>query len=63
MPISTASAPLAEILDEMTVEGATELTEHLPGNAGLGVHKIQFDTSRRYRRGNPVRDRYEITVF
>ena len=32
-------------------------------NAGLGVHKIQFDTSRRYKRGNPVRDRYEITVF
>jgi hypothetical protein len=35
----------------------------LPRSAGLGVHKIQFDTSRRYNRGNPVRDRYEITVF
>ena len=35
----------------------------LPRDAGLGVHKIQFDTSRRYDRGNPVRDRYEITVF
>jgi hypothetical protein len=35
----------------------------LPRSAGLGVHKIQFDTSRRYQRSNPVRDRYEITVF
>jgi hypothetical protein len=35
----------------------------LPRNAGLGVHRIQFDTSRGYKRGNPVRDRYEITVF
>lgn len=35
----------------------------LPRNAGLGVHKIQFDTFRRYNRKNPVRDRYEITVF
>jgi hypothetical protein len=35
----------------------------LPRSAGLGVHKIQFDTSRRYNRSNPVRDRYEITVF
>ena len=33
MPISTASAPLAELLDSMTVEGAAELTEHLSGNA------------------------------
>ena len=35
----------------------------LPRNAGLGVHKIQFDTRRRYNRRTPVRDRYEITVF
>ena len=33
MPISAAAAPLADILDDMTVEGAAELTEHLPGNA------------------------------
>jgi hypothetical protein len=34
----------------------------LPRDARLGVHKIQFDTSRRYRAGTAVRDRYEITV-
>jgi pyruvate formate lyase activating enzyme len=33
MPISIAAAPLAELLDEMTVAGAAELTEHLPANA------------------------------
>jgi pyruvate formate lyase activating enzyme len=33
MPISTTSAPLAELLDSMTVEGAPELTEHFQGNA------------------------------
>ena len=31
MPMSTKSASLAEILDELTTEGAPELTEHLPG--------------------------------
>ncbi|HEY8188880.1 MAG TPA: AmmeMemoRadiSam system radical SAM enzyme [Pyrinomonadaceae bacterium] len=33
MPISTKSAPLAEVLDALTVEGAPELTEHLAGDA------------------------------
>jgi len=33
MPISTTAASLAGILDEMTTEGAAELTEHLPNNA------------------------------
>ena len=32
MPMSTKSASLAEVLDELTVEGAPELTEHLNGN-------------------------------
>ena len=33
MPLSAASTSLAEILDEMTAEGASELTEHLADNA------------------------------
>jgi pyruvate formate lyase activating enzyme len=33
MPMSVRSANLAEVLDELTGEGAAELTEHLPGNA------------------------------
>src|SRR5205085_9497069 len=33
MPMSERSASLAEVLDEMTAEGAPELTEHLPDNA------------------------------
>ena len=33
MPISATAAPLAEVLDSLTVEGADELTEHLAGNA------------------------------
>ena len=33
MPLSARSASLAEILDEMTGEGAPELTEHLPKQA------------------------------
>src|SRR5687767_3455852 len=33
MPISTKSAPLAEVLDSLTTEGAAELTEHLDGGA------------------------------
>ena len=33
MPMSKRSASLAEVLDEMTGEGAAELTEHLPGGA------------------------------
>ncbi len=31
MPMSSRSASLAEVIDELTREGATELTEHLPG--------------------------------
>ena len=33
MPVSTKSAPLARVLDEMTGLGAPELMEHLPNNA------------------------------
>jgi pyruvate formate lyase activating enzyme len=33
MPISSQSAPLAEILDSLTTEGAAELTEQLTGDA------------------------------
>ena len=33
MPMSERSASLAEVLDEMTAEGAAELTEHLPDDA------------------------------
>jgi pyruvate formate lyase activating enzyme len=33
MPLSATATSLAEVLDEMTAEGAAELTEHLPGNA------------------------------
>jgi len=33
MPISARSAPLATVLDALTVEGAPELTEHLPDRA------------------------------
>jgi pyruvate formate lyase activating enzyme len=33
MPMSERSSSLAEVLDEMTGEGAPELTEHLPKNA------------------------------
>src|SRR6202162_6436296 len=33
MPLSATATSLAEVLDEMTGEGADELTEHLAGNA------------------------------
>src|ERR671922_290885 len=33
MPVSTKSAPLAAVLDSMTIEGAPELTEHLDAGA------------------------------
>ena len=33
MPLSATASSLAEVLDEMTTEGAPELTEHLPKNA------------------------------
>ena len=34
----------------------------LPQNAALGVHRIQFDTFRRYRRNRPVQDSSTIAV-
>jgi hypothetical protein len=34
----------------------------LPRNAAIGVHKIQFDTFRRYNPKQPVKDSYTITV-
>jgi hypothetical protein len=34
----------------------------LPRDAAFGIHKLQFDTFRRYSPKRPVRDRYEITV-
>jgi hypothetical protein len=34
----------------------------LPQNAALGVHRIQFDTFRRYRRSRPVQDSSTISV-
>ena len=33
MPLSATATSLAEVLDQMTAEGAPELTEHLPGDA------------------------------
>lgn len=33
MPLSAKSTPLAEVLDSLTIEGARELTEHLPEEA------------------------------
>jgi hypothetical protein len=34
----------------------------LKRNSRFGVHTIQFDTFRRYKRNRPVNDRYTITV-
>jgi hypothetical protein len=34
----------------------------LPQNAALGVHRIQFDTFRRYRRNRPVQNSSTIAV-
>ena len=34
----------------------------LPRNAGLGIHRIQFDTFRAYRRNRPVQDSSTIAV-
>jgi hypothetical protein len=34
----------------------------LPRNAALGVHRIQFDTFRAYRRGRAVKDSLTISV-
>ena len=33
MPLSAVATSLAEVIDEMTAEGAPEVTEHLPGRA------------------------------
>src|ERR1043165_7975307 len=33
MPLTATAASLAEVLDELTAEGAAELTEHLEANA------------------------------
>jgi pyruvate formate lyase activating enzyme len=64
MPISTTSAPLAEVLDAMTAEGAAELTEHLPDDAlrcyacghrclikneKRGICKVRFNRGGRLR--------------
>ena len=64
MPISTTSAPLAEVLDAMTAEGAAELTEHLPDdalrcyacghrclikNGKRGICKVRFNRAGRLR--------------
>ena len=64
MPISTTSAPLAEVLDAMTAEGAAELTEHLPDdalrcyacghrclikNGKRGICKVRFNRGGRLR--------------
>ena len=64
MPISTTSAPLAELLDSMTTEGASQLTEHLSANAlkcfacghrclikegKRGICKVRFNEGGRLR--------------
>lgn len=64
MPVSTKSAPLARVLDEMTALGAPELTEHLPNNAlkcyacghrclikegKRGICKVRFNESGQLR--------------
>ena len=33
MPMSSRASSLAEVLDDLTAEGAAELTEHLPQKA------------------------------
>lgn len=64
MPISTKSAPLAQVLDALTTEGAAELTEQLPGGAlkcyacghrclikegKRGICKVRFNEDGRLR--------------
>jgi pyruvate formate lyase activating enzyme len=64
MPISTKLAPLAEVLDSLTAEGAPELTEHLEGGAlkcyacghrclikegKRGICKVRFNEAGRLR--------------
>ena len=64
MPITAQSAPLAAVLDALTVEGAAELTEHLPDGAlkcfacghrclikegKRGICKVRFNEAGRLR--------------
>jgi len=64
MPLSATATSLAEVLDEMTAEGAAELTEHLPGDAlkcyacghrclikkgKRGICKVRFNEGGRLR--------------
>jgi pyruvate formate lyase activating enzyme len=64
MPLSKTAASLAEVLDEMTAEGAPELTEHLEGHAlkcfacghrclikegKRGICKVRFNEGGRLR--------------
>jgi pyruvate formate lyase activating enzyme len=64
MPLSATAASLAEVLDEMTAEGAPELTEHLAKNAvkcyacghrclinegKRGICKVRFNEGGRLR--------------
>jgi pyruvate formate lyase activating enzyme len=64
MPVSTKSAPLAAVLDSMTIEGAAELTEHLDDDAlkcfacghrclikegKRGICKVRFNQSGQLR--------------
>src|SRR5256885_7749802 len=64
MPLSATATSLAEVLDEMTAEGAPELTKHLPKNAlkcyacghrclinegKRGICKVRFNEGGRLR--------------
>src|SRR5881227_3823715 len=64
MPLTATAASLAEVLDELTAEGAPELTEHLAGNAlkcyacghrcliregKRGICKVRFNEDGRLR--------------
>src|SRR5262245_30643357 len=64
MPLSTTAASLADVLDELTTEGAPELTEHLAGGAlkcfacghrcliklgKRGICKVRFNEEGRLR--------------
>lgn len=64
MPLSATATSLATVLDEMTAEGAAELTEHLPGNSlrcfacghrclikegKRGICKVRFNEGGRLR--------------
>jgi len=64
MPLTATAASLAEVLDELTADGAPELTEHLPKNAlkcyacghrcvinegKRGICKVRFNEGGRLR--------------